>query len=125
GGGWGAVWRGRERRGEGARRGGSRSLASATASVSKSAVVRAKPGRHTTGRARFVRAPWARTCNLRPSCALTNRLYPAAEARLRARSLALCSIDAQPMAWSVGPNEGWYHLSRGRAAVSRQDIPVY
>src|SRR5262249_34562945 len=30
------------------------------------------------------------------------------------------------LTWSVGPYEDWYHLSRGgRAAVGRQDIPVY
>src|SRR5262249_26413303 len=84
-----------------------RSLASATASSSKSAVVRARPGRQITGRARFVRAPRMRTCNLRPSCALTNRLWPAAGAPSWARSLALCGIGAQPKTWSVGPYEGW------------------
>src|SRR5262249_61644006 len=99
--------------GAGARGGGWRSLASASASVSKSAVVRARPGKQTTGRARFVRAPWARTCNLRPSCALKNTLWPAAGPPSSGRSLSLCGIGAQPMTWSVGPYEGWYHLSRG------------
>src|SRR5262249_7404778 len=83
---------------------------------------RARPGRQITGRARFVRAPRTRTCNLRPSCALTNRLRPAARGPSSARWLALCGIGAEALTWSVGAYEGCYHLSRGGAAVSRQHI---
>src|SRR5665213_883437 len=41
--------------------------ASASASASKSAAVRARPGRQTTGKAGALRLPWQLACSRRPS----------------------------------------------------------
>src|SRR5579864_75918 len=49
------------------RRGRVASFASTAARASKSAVVRARPGRQTTDKPDALRAPWQRVCSLRPS----------------------------------------------------------
>src|SRR5579864_6163251 len=49
------------------RRGRAASFASTAASASKSAAVRARPGKQTTGKPDALRRPWQRACSLRPS----------------------------------------------------------
>ena len=49
------------------RRGQVASLASASASASKSSAVRASPGRQSTGKALALRRPWPRACSRNPS----------------------------------------------------------
>src|SRR5579864_2253041 len=50
--------------------------ASAGASTSKSATVRVRPGRQTTGRVAERRGPYSRTCSRKPSGALIKTLDP-------------------------------------------------
>src|SRR5262249_13881041 len=94
------------------RRGAFGLLAKTDASGSKSAVVRARPGRQTTGSAAEMRDPWLRTCSLSPSWAVTKTLVAASEL------MAHASGNPQPLA------QHWGRDASRWTARSTHEVPA-